>query len=77
MCRLTYFTQQQAPPGQQEQASQTQTPVSQQPQSQRQQQAPWQQLPAQAGADLGAAPAVMEATIAARKKTSEYIKISE
>jgi hypothetical protein len=72
----TYFTQQQAPPGQPGQASQVQTPVSQQPQSQTQQQAPLQQLPAQVGAVLGAAPAVIEATTATRKKTNEYIKIS-
>jgi hypothetical protein len=70
MCRLTYFTQQQAPPAQPGQASQVQTPVSQQPQSQTQQQAPWQQPSAQPAAALGDAEENNEAS----KKISEYIR---
>jgi hypothetical protein len=55
LCRLLYFTQQQAPAGQQGQASQTQAPVSQQPQAHEQAQgAPLSQQPAlHAGAAAG------------------------
>ena len=69
---LRYFTQQQAPPGQQGQASQVQTPVSQQPQSPTQQQAPLQQPSAQAGA-LGAA---AEEKSVASKNMNTYIEKS-
>jgi hypothetical protein len=55
LCQLLYFTQQQAPAGQQGQASQTQAPVSQQPQAHEQAQgAPLsQQSVLQAGAEAG------------------------
>lgn len=55
VCRLPYFTQQQAPLGEQGQALQTQVPVSQQPQAQEQAQGPplSQQPVLQAGAEAG------------------------
>ena len=55
VCRLLYFTQQQAPPGQQGQASQTQVPVMQQPQAHEQAQGPpfSQQPVLHAGAEAG------------------------
>lgn len=70
ICGLGYFTQQQTPPGQHLQVSQTQTPVSQQPQSHAQQQDFPQQLPAQAESALGAA---VNENKDASKKTSRYI----
>src|SRR4051812_25844623 len=72
---LRYLAQQQAPPGQPGQASQTQTPVWQQPQLQAQQQAPWSQQPVpQAGVALVAG---TEANRDASRSMKTYMRISK